>query len=199
MENKKGISKKVWLIIISIIFVVGIVLGLSTYMFYAQPKDVEIDELNGGEVLLTYTDDENVFTINNAVKMSDADGIIQNAADKYFDFTVSTDINNANNIEYSIILVKDDKASTALNDNIKIYLEKQNSGSYVEAFGPGVFAPNLNNAIYNGDAMTILKVSKKNSSKDNYRLRMWVSDDANITPEQIQNYSVKIIVEGKAS
>lgn len=199
MDNKKGISKKVWLIILSIIFVVGMVLGISAYMFYNQPKDVEIDELNGGEVLLTYTDEENVFTINNALKMSDVDGIAQNAADKYFDFTVSTDINNANNIEYSILLVKDETLSTALNENVKIYLEKQNSGSYVEAFGPGEFAPNLNSAVYNGDAMTILKVNKKNSTKDNYRLKMWISDEANITPEQIQNFSVKIIVEGKAS
>lgn len=199
MESKKGISGKVWLIIVGIILLVCAVIVVAGIMFYNQPGDVEVDELNGGEVSLTYTDDENVFAITNAVKMSDVDGIAQNAADKYFDFTVETDINNANNIEYSIILVKDETASTSLNENVKIYLEKQSSGSYVEAFGPEVFSANVKEGTYETDAMTILKVKKKNSTKDNYRLRMWISEDADFTPEEIQNYTVKIIVDGKAS
>lgn len=199
MENKKGISKKVWLLIISVIFGVCVVIGASSYIFYNQPKDVEVDELSGGEVLLTYTDDENLFSITNAVKMSDANGIAQSAADKYFDFTVSTDINNANNIEYSIILEKDETISTSLDEHVKIYLEKQNSGSYVQVFGPEVFSSNIKDGVYAGEAMTILNVNKKNSTKDNYRLRMWISDEANFTPEEIQNFGVKIIVDGKAS
>ena len=199
MEEKKGISKRVWLIILSIIFGVSLVVAGAGAVYYGGTHDVEYEELNGGEVSLTYTDDENVFSIIQAKPMSDDAGKAQDGADKYFDFTVSTDINNANNIEYSIILLKDETASTTLNENIRIYLEKQSSGTYEEAFGPGVFVSNIRDEEYHGDAMTILKVKKKNTTKDNYRLRMWVSEDASVTPEEIQNYTVKIIVKGKAS
>lgn len=199
MENNKGISKKMWFIIVGIVLVVVAIIVIAAMVFYNQPSDVEIDELNGGEVSLTYTDDENVFTISGAQMMSDTDGMNQDAVDKYFDFTVSTDISNANNIEYSIILVKDEKNSTALNENIKIYLEKQNSGSFEKVFGPEVFDANIKEGTYEGDAMTILKATKKNSTKDNYRLRMWLAVDSQVNAGDIQNFTVKIIVDGKAS
>ena len=199
MEEKKGISKKIWMIILSIVFGVGLIIAGAGMVFYGGTKDIEYEDLNGGEVSLTYTDDENVFSITQSVPMSDVVGKAQDGADKYFDFTVSTDINNANNIEYSVILLKDETASTTLNENIRIYLEKQSSGTYEEAFGPSVFMANVRDEEYHGDAMTILKVKKKNTTKDNYRLRMWVSEDASIKPEEIQNYTVKIIVKGKAS
>lgn len=199
MENNKGISKKMWFIIVGIVLVVVAIIVIAAMVFYNQPSDVEIDELNGGEVSLTYTDDENVFTISGAQMMSDTDGMNQDAVDKYFDFTVSTDISNANNIEYSIILVKDEKNSTALNENIKIYLEKQNSGSFEKVFGPEVFDANIKEGTYEGAAMTILKATKKNSTKDNYRLRMWLAVDSQVNAGDIQNFTVKIIVDGKAS
>lgn len=199
MEEKKGISKRVWIVILSIIFGVGLIIAGAGAIYYGGTQDVEYEELSGGEVSLTYTDEENIFSITQAVPMSDEAGKLQDGADKYFDFTVSTDINNANNIEYSIILLKDETMSTTLNENIRIYLERQSSGAYEEAFGPGVFVSNIRDEEYHGDAMTILKVKNKKTTKDNYRLRMWVADGAAITPEEIQNYSVKIIVKGKAS
>ena len=199
MENKKGIAGKVWLIIICIILVVFAIIGVAGYIHYSKPANVDYEEESGGDVSLTYTDDVNEFVITNAVKMSDADGMAQSAADKYFDFTVSTDISNANNIEYSIILVKDETLSTSVDENVKIYLEKQNSGSFVSLFEPKVFSANIKTGKYDGEAMTIYKTSRKQSGKDNYRLRMWISDTAVLTEGQIENFGVKIIVDGKAS
>ena len=49
------------------------------------------------------------------------------------------------------------------------------------------------------NAMTIYKGTNKNNKTENFRLRMWISDTAEVTPEQIQNYSVKIMVDGKAN
>ena len=130
--------------------------------------------------------------------MSDADGMIQDASDKFFDFSINTDISNANNLEYSIILVKDEELSTALDENVKIYLEKEVSGSYSEVTGPIVFSSNMKDSEYK-NAMTIYKGTNKNNKTENFRLRMWISDTAEVTPEQIQNYSVKIMVDGKAN
>ena len=49
------------------------------------------------------------------------------------------------------------------------------------------------------NAMTIYKGTNRNNKTENFRLRMWISDTANITLEQIQNFSVKIMVDGKAN
>ena len=198
MSNKKGISFKVWMLLIAVFLSVGAVIGVSTYLFYGDEKNIEYDEVSGGEISMTYTDDQNIFSIINGVKMSDAEGIAQDASDKYFDFAINTDISNANNLEYSIILVKDETLSTALDENVKIYLEKEVSGSYSEVYGPVVFSSNMKDSEYE-NAMTIYKGSNKNNKTENFRLRMWISSDANITPEQIQNYSVKIMVDGKAN
>ena len=198
MSNKKGISFKVWMLLIAVFLSVGAVIGVSAYLFYGDEKNIEYDEVSGGEISMTYTDDQNVFSIINGVKMSDAEGIAQDASDKDFDFAINTDIINANNLEYSIILVKDETLSTALDENVKIYLEKEVSGSYSEVYGPVVFSSNMKDSEYE-NAMTIYKGSNKNNKTENFRLRMWISSDANITPEQIQNYSVKIMVDGKAN
>lgn len=198
MSNKKGISFKVWMLLIAVFLSVGAVIGVSAYLFYGDEKNIEYDEVSGGEISMTYTDDQNIFSIINGVKMSDAEGIAQDASDKYFDFAINTDISNANNLEYSIILVKDETLSTALDENVKIYLEKEVSGSYSEVYGPVVFSSNMKDSEYE-NAMTIYKGSNKNNKTENFRLRMWISSDANITPEQIQNYSVKIMVDGKAN
>ena len=198
MTNKKGISFKVWMLLLAVFLTVGAVIGVSSYLCYGEPKNIEYDEVSGGEISMTYTDDQNIFGITNGVKMSDTVGIAQDASDKFFDFTINTDISNANNLEYSIILVKDETLSTSLDENVKIYLEKEVSGSYSEVTGPIVFSPNMKDSEYE-NAMTIYKGTNRNNKTENFRLRMWISDTANITPEQIQNFSVKIIVDGKAN
>ena len=198
MSNKKGISFKVWMLLIAVFLSVGAVIGVSAYLFYGEEKNIEYDEVSGGELSMTYTDDQNIFSITNGIMMSDVDGMAQDASDKFFDFSVNTDISNANNLEYSIILVKDETLSTALDENVKIYLEKEVSGSYSEVYGPVVFSSNMKDSEYE-NAMTIYKGTNKNNKTENFRLRMWISSDANITPEQIQNYSVKIMVDGKAN
>ena len=198
MTNKKGISLKVWLLLLAFFLSVGAVIGVSAYLFYGKEKNIEFDEVSGGEISMTYTDDQNIFSITNGIKMSDADGIAQDASDKYFDFTINTDISNANNLEYSIILVKDETLSTALDKNVKIYLEKEVSGSYSEVYGPVEFSSNIKDSEL-GEAMTIYQGSNKNNKTENFRLRMWISSDADIPAEEIQNYSVKIMVDGKAN
>ena len=59
MENKKGISGKVWIIIVCIILVVFAIIGVAGYIHYSKPAYVDYEEESGGDVSLTYTDDEN--------------------------------------------------------------------------------------------------------------------------------------------
>ena len=91
------------------------------------------------------------------------------ASYKFFDFSINTDISNANNLEYSIILVKNEELSTALDENVKIYLEKEVSGSYSEVTGPIVYSSNMKDDKYE-NAMTIYKGTNKNNKTEEFIL-----------------------------
>lgn len=198
MENKKGISKGILLSsIVIVLLVVGIVIGAFN-IYNSQPVDVVEENLTGGEISLTYSDDENLFVIENAIPTSDIVGTKYDSAELYFDFTVKTEMEDANSISYDVIIVKDDISSTAKNENIKIYLEKQTNGSFVKVIDPIVFKPTIKNEEYGENAMSIYTHEKSKSGSDNYRLRMWVSDTAVFNVGEIQNFGVKVAIKGSA-
>lgn len=200
MENKKGISREVLFGIIGVsILVIGVVV-LMFVIFYSKPKKIQKEEINAGSVSMTYADEDSGFTISNALPVSDEVGMSSVAADQYFDFTVNTKVNSEAAVKYEISLVKDKTLSTALDTNIRVYLEEQNSGSYVKKFGPETFTPSKKKTDIGSakGSMVIATVSKEKDSIENYRLRMWLSDKAVVTPDVVQNYSVKVIVKGKA-
>ena len=199
MEEKKGISAKVWIGIIVIILVVGCVIGISANIYYNSPGDVVYDEMDGGEVSLRYTDDKNLFSIVDFTPLSDVSGMALESADRFFDFIVATDISYANSISYNVVVVKNGDLSNVPNEYIKLYLEEEKSGSFVSVVEPTVFSPNVKDGTYDGEAMTIFQMNKKKSGKDNYRLRMWISEEAQLTAEQINNFTINIEVEGEAN
>lgn len=198
MESKKGISKSVLFgSLVIVLLVVGIVIG-AFYIYDNQPVDVIEQNLSGGDISLTYSDEENLFVIENAVPTSDIVGTKYDSAELFFDFTVKTELEDANSISYDVILVKDDISSTSLNENIKVYLEKQNNGTYVKVIDPIIFKPNLKDAELGNDVMKVYTQTKNKSSNDNYRLRIWLSDTAVFNAGEIQNFGVKIALKGSA-
>ena len=198
MENKKGVSKGLIIGMICIILLVIIILVGAIYIHYGVPKDIETKKLDGGNISLTYTDEENLFVIQNAIPTNDLVGTKYDSADLYFDFTVKTEIEEANYIEYEIVLVKDEALSTALEDNIKVYLEKENKGTYVEVVEPMFFSSNIDDKELGDSAMSIYKQKKTTDGNDNYRLRMWIADTAVLSSEQVQNYGVQVVIKGIA-
>ncbi|MBO5121348.1 MAG: hypothetical protein J6C28_06665 [Bacilli bacterium] len=198
MENKKGISKGVlFSSLIIILLVVGIVVG-AFYIHNNQPVDVIEENLTGGDISLTYSDEENLFVIENAIPTSDIVGTKYDSAELFFDFTVKTELEDANSISYDVILVRDDISSTSKNENIKIYLEKETNGSYVKVIEPTIFNVNLKDEELGENAMKVYTHSKSKSGSDNYRLRMWISDTAVFNAGEIQNFGVKVAIKGSA-
>ncbi len=198
MEVKKGVSKGVIIgCIVIAILICGIVAG-AIYIHYSSPEEVYQESLIGGNIALTYSDEENLFAIESAIPTSDIVGKAYDSADLFFDFTVKVEIEDANYIEYEVLLVKDETLSTALNSNIKVYLEKEESGSYVKVAEPKIFNSNVDNEKIGNSVMSIHKEKRTESGSDNYRLRMWVADTVDITPGQLQNYAVKIALKGTA-
>lgn len=198
MEVKKGVSKGVIIgCIIIVLLVVGVVVG-AFYIHYGSPEEVYQETYDGGNISLTYSDEENLFLIENATPTSDLVGMVYDSADLFFDFTVKVDIDEAEAVEYDILLVKDETLSTALDSNIKVYLEKEESGTYVKVAGPDIFTSNTEDEKLGNSIMSVYKGKRTSDGNDNYRLRIWLADTAVVAPEQIQNYAVKVAVKGKA-
>ena len=198
MENKKNVSKVVIFSVIGIVILILCIIAISFSVFYNAPMKVKKENFDGGDISLTYADEVNSFSITNGVPTSDLVGVKLDSADKYFDFTVNTKFDEANEISYEIIIIKDEKKSTTLDNNIKLYLEKQENGVYTDVFGPSVFDDNVVDDDFGKYAMSVYEEKTTTNRTDNYRLRMWISDKAVFSPEEIQNYTVKIAIKGEA-
>lgn len=199
MENKKGISKGILFFVVLISVVVIAVLVISFKVFYDTPKEVIKETVEAGSVSMTYADDFNGLAIVNATPVTDEVGMLFDGADQYFDFTVTTEIDDSASVDYEIAVVKKSD-STILDDNIRIYLEKQSEGSYVKVFGPEKYTALSKKSDIGSPkgSMVITKVNKKEKATDNYRLRIWLSDKAVVSPEVLQNYTVEVVISGKA-
>lgn len=198
MEVKKGVSKGIVIACIIIVLLVASIIAGAFYIYYGSPEEVYQETLSGGTISLTYSDEQNLFLVENAIPTSDIVGSVYDSADMFFDFTVNVDIEEAEYVEYEVLLVKDDNLSTALNNNIKVYLEKEESGTYVKVAGPEEFSSNVDDEKIGNSVMSVYKGKRTSSGNDGYRLRMWLSDTATITPGEIQNYAVKVALKGEA-
>lgn len=198
MENKKGdFSKEFWYILIGIFFFLTIVIAIS-YAVFSNRKDEVIEKTeNGGNLVLNYTNNITGMSIMNATPLADAVGMKLSEEGLYFDFSIESTLDNAPSIEYEISVIKNSKSSTISNDDIRIYLEKEKSGSYSKVFGPSKFSPLKEDTELGSEkgSMVLLKTKKIRSSTDNYRLRMWLSDTS-LLPSG--NFGVEVVVNGKA-
>lgn len=198
MKNKNGVSKKTLVsCIIIVLLSIALVCG-AVYIQINQSEEIIEEDLVGGSVSLTYSDEENLFLIENAIPMSDLFGTKLDSAEFFFDFTVKTEIEDANYVEYDIILVKNDTVSTSLNENVKVYLEKEQSGTYVKVIDPTIFNVNVSDNKIGKDAMSVYRQKKTKSGNDNYRLRLWISDTAVFNSDELQNFGVSVFVTGIA-
>ena len=145
---------------------------------------------------MTYTEDNNGISIENASPISDEVGKVLNAKGEYFDFTVTTKVAQDTSVFYEIAAIKDPN-STIDDKDVKIYLEKQKSGTYEQVMAPTPFItlPNGSNTGAPKGSMILQKVKKTNNSTDNYRLRMWVNETADI--QDVKTYTISINVYGK--
>ena len=139
MKEEKGSRKFIYLMI-GICSVCTIILIISCFIFFNRTEEVKKEERDGGEVTLSYTDDINIFSISGVSPTTDAVGMTLNSADQFFDFTVNTEFDEASEIDYEIYVEKYGNTPTIKDKDIRIYLEKQNSGTYEQVLEPIAFS-----------------------------------------------------------
>ena len=198
MEKKNNeLTKTFW--IITLILCLLCIVGIVGYYFYKQETEKEVfkEEL-GGDVYLKFVGNTNGLTLLNASPMTDQLGALQEGENKYFDFSVEVKLDQADFVEYEIAIEKDKAFSNIPDNEVKFYLEEENSGSFSKIFGPSEFKPLEKESDLGTEAgdMVLYSVKKNSSGTTNYRLRMWMAD-ASTMP--VGNYSVEVLINGKAN
>lgn len=199
-NTKKENDNSSRFILLSIIFVTILiiaVIALSFSAFIKLQKDGDSNSISTGNISMTYTENTNGISIENALPMSDAVGKKLSDSNEYFDFTITSDIVGDVAVDYEIAAIKD-SSSNIPDYDVKLYLEKQVSGTYEEFVAPTSFIPITSQSDIGSPvgSMILKKITKKQSGNDNYRLRMWLNESAAVDAGKI--YKVKINVYGKA-
>ncbi|MBQ8132033.1 MAG: hypothetical protein IJ193_06050 [Bacilli bacterium] len=200
MVDKNKVSKGVLFGIIGVSCLVIIIVVLAAVLYFNAPKKVKKEKLEGGNIYYTYSDDICGLEITKFQPFTDADGKKINQADMYFDFSVASEMDEANEINYEISITSDKKTTVPLK-NVKVYLEKQSSGTYVPVGEPKTVSLSKETSKLGSPAnsMVIHTETKKKSITDNYRLRAWVSKESGATLTDKDILSLRVSVSGKAS
>lgn len=163
------------------------------------PGDIPDDD---GQIILNYSDYNGVgpgIKLDNARPLEDETGKNLMGVRSYFDFTVSGKTSK-NKLRYYILLNKND-VSTLKDNNVKIYLTKM-KGNIEEPLLDKVYKISelADKKIENSNNKVLYYVDlDKNlvSFHDRYRLRIWLSNDAENYYDQTYSINVNILGEGR--
>lgn len=197
IKEDNELSKSFWYVFGGFSLIIIIIVAMGFFIFSKKDKKVVEEKKHGGNVTLNYSSNVKGLSIINALPTTDVLGAVSDLDGQYFDFSIKVDLDKAKNVEYEISAKKIIKDSTISDEDIRIYLEKEESGTYTKILAPSNFkATNKESAIGTPKGnMVLTKVKKNKSSVENYRLRMWLSENSLM---QNGNYSVEIDVVGKA-
>ena len=196
--------KREKLIIIALILVMIVsIIGVSYAAYNYSEIGTKLNSITTGSITMSYTESDNVISIDKALPTTDKTGKVRLKEGEYFDFTISSEIVGDININYEIS-AKDVTTSERKIDgsNIKLYLTRiREDGTEEELMTPEVYNEEKSSNNYTGrpaNEMSLYTSSMNSSETNNYRLRMYVDEEYNPQGDGGNlSFSVKINVYGK--
>ena len=186
-------NKKSTGLLLSILGVLSLVLITAgvTYAFFSYTKEgVTENTISTGTITFYYDELEgegNGISIQDAMPMSDTDGMALSGANEYFNFKVTSTVSGDATIPYEVTARMKD-GSTIAQNQVKLYLTANGSetgtnhtvdtdGSvklYSELSPTGVSVPSgtVEKTIFNGTVP-----AKTTSYAENFTLRMWINGE----------------------
>lgn len=200
----KNYSQKIFISLLLVTLLVIIVISFSFAAFVKTESGIK-NTIKSGEISMNYLEKTNGISIENALPTSDEKGKAQLGENEYFDFIVNSKLVGDMKAIYEIAAIKD-STSTIPDNEIRLYLEKEKSGTYTKVMKPKNFIPTSKETAIGTPkgAMVLKRVIKKRGKKnkyrvveysDNYRLKMWLGENATIGTNK--TYTVKINIYGK--
>ena len=200
MKKKENI-----IIIVVLLIVVIAIIGVSYAAFSYSKTGTKVNSITTGSITMTYTETDNTISLSGALPTTDKTGMVRLNDGEYFDFTVSSKIVGDVNINYEISAkdITDSSARKIDGSNIKLYLTKVNEDGTEEALMvPETYNEETTSNDYTGrpsNEMSLYTSSMSSSESNNYRLRMYVTEEYNPQGDGGGlTFSVRINVYGKA-
>lgn len=202
-------SKQIILSILGIAILIVAVVGVSYAVVTTTVSSSKENGLSTGTISVKLQDGGSSVAINNAMPISDEQGMQLIGSDSVFDFSVETSIAGVSTINYEIYAEKLPIEQEMLSDaNVRFYLERKSEQGYEPTpitFTPQPFIP-LSETTFLGSAKGAMllysgtftnTVEESNTYQENFRLRMWVSNDT-ILDSISRGFKVKLNVSAKA-
>ncbi len=201
MKNKKKIIISSVLLLLLVMVTIGVTYAAFTY----SKKGTVENTIETGTVTLTYTEGKTGITLNDAYPLSDEKGKTLTGEDNVFDFTVQANLSRTMSIGYEVTAVKIPITDmTPLEDTeVKLYLERAIDPDtiYSEVFAPSNYVPRDNQTEIGSPVGSMIldtgTFTESGTTIHNYRLRLWVDEDAEIPNGESRKYGVRINVYAK--
>ena len=175
-------KKKEKIVLVGLILLLVItIVGVSYAAFSYSKRGEKVNTITTGQIVMTYTETDNIIQIDGALPTTDKTGTVQLKAGEYFDFNISSTIVGNVNINYEIS-AKEVGESTIDGSNIKLYLTKLNGSEEEPLMTPETYHEESEENTYTGrpaGEMSLYKGSMNSSENNNYRLRMYVDENYN--------------------
>ncbi len=196
-SNKK---KQVFLTLIAVLSLILITVGVSYSLFNYSKTGVTDNIVKTGKINFLYTEVSEVgkgISLTDAFPISDEEGKLQTGEGKVFDFKITSTIEMNSSISYEVT-VRKKSDSTLDEDKVKLYLTEVDGvekelllDNYYNLEQTSTKVPEgvVEKTIYEGT----VPANTSNYEK-NFRLRMWLSDDADFSDGSMNNKTFTVTV-----
>ena len=199
---KENNSKQVLLSVLGVAILVVAVVGVSFAAFSYSKTGEKVNTITTGTITMSYSETTNGINLTNALPMSDGVGKALSDENQYFDFTVSANITGTTTINYAITASKEAE-STLPDTAVKVYLTDMDGTADTQILAPtkvsGLTPTTGSEPSGTPSGQFILHTGTFGAtSSHDYRLRMWVADDYQVTGASA-TYKLRVNVYGAAA
>ena len=199
---KENNSKQVLLSVLGVAILVVAVVGVSFAAFSYSKTGTKVNTITTGTITMSYSETTNGINLTNALPMSDGVGMALSEEEQYFDFTVSANITGTTTINYAITASKEAE-STLPDTAVKVYLTDMDGTADTQILAPtkvsGLTPTTGSESSGTPSGQFILHTGTFDAtSSHDYRLRMWVADDYQVTGSSA-TYKLRVNVYGAAA
>ena len=198
-EKEKNYEKFILsgaLILLLIVSVVGITYAVFSYQREGEKNNV----ITTGSIIFTYTETTNGINLQNAMPISDEVGKKLERSENnegYFDFNVSCSLAGTARINYEVYATKLNVENPLSEEYVKMYLTDGTTDQPILGYDNDVPTYySLKDSTVASGSKTLYTGSFTNSGVQSFRLRMWLSDNYQITSEAKQ-FKIKLNVLAK--
>ena len=197
MKKKENV-----VIIVVLVLMLVAIIGVSYAAFSFSKLGTKVNTITTGSITMTYEESDNTISLNGALPTTDKTGMVRLNDGEYFDFSISSEITGNVNINYEIS-AKEVGEGTIDGKYIKLYLTKLNDDGSEEALMvPETYNEETSANDYTGrpaNEMSLYTSSMSSSESNNYRLRMYVTEEYNPQGDGGGlTFTVQVNVYGKA-